>query len=267
MPRVMRRHRPILLRHQQWYRRHQWHRRFLCHLLQLGAQRDRISNHHSLWFWWWQMNQDSPAGLQYRRLGTSLEANFQGITWMNSGWAAFIMLVDFTEGCQMDFFQSEIGVKKSEGCPVPWSGITAVYELRRAARWINLGLCLTEAASWVCVARRIGFIASRFTLLSPRVQSRAAGSQKEWIANHLNLIASHLNWIAHHLNLNASVVFHLLVLCCLMYTFSVQKPSKKQQKLSVQSCLQKLCRELLSEDPVLFAEAVRLSCRSCALVL
>ena len=33
---------------------------------------------------------------------------------MNSGWAAFIMLVDFTEGCQMDFFQSEIGVKKSE---------------------------------------------------------------------------------------------------------------------------------------------------------
>ena len=28
----------------------------------------------------WQMNQDSPAGLQYRRLGTSLEANFQGIT-------------------------------------------------------------------------------------------------------------------------------------------------------------------------------------------
>ena len=33
---------------------------------------------------------------------------------MSSGWAAFIMLVDFTEGCQMDFFQSEIGVKKSE---------------------------------------------------------------------------------------------------------------------------------------------------------
>ena len=31
-----------------WYPRHQWHRRFLCHLLQLGAQRDRISKHHSL---------------------------------------------------------------------------------------------------------------------------------------------------------------------------------------------------------------------------
>ena len=61
--------------------------------------------------------------------------------------------------------------------------------------------------------------------------------------------------------------FHLLALCCLMYTFSVQKPSKKQQKLSVQRCLHKLCRKPLSEDPVLFAEAVQLSCRSCALVL
>ena len=67
---------------------------------------------------------------------------------MNSGWAAFIMLVDFTEGCQMDFFPSEIGVKKqTETAQFPWSGITAVYELRRAARWINLGLCLAEAAS------------------------------------------------------------------------------------------------------------------------
>ena len=88
-------------------------------MLQLGVQRDRISNHHSLWFWWWQMNQDSPAGLQYRRRGTSLEANFQGITWMNSGWAAFTTLVDFTEGCQMDFFQSEFGVKESEAAQFP----------------------------------------------------------------------------------------------------------------------------------------------------
>ena len=40
MPRVMRLHRPILLRHHQWYPRHQRHRRSLCHPLQLGAQRD-----------------------------------------------------------------------------------------------------------------------------------------------------------------------------------------------------------------------------------
>ena len=64
----------------------------------------------------------------------------------------------------------------------------------------DLWLCLTEAAEWVCVARRIGFIASRFTQLQLRVQSRAAESQKERIASHLNLIASHLNWIANHLN-------------------------------------------------------------------
>ena len=64
----------------------------------------------------------------------------------------------------------------------------------------DLWLCLTEAAAWVCVARRIDLIALRFTQLQPRVQSRAAESQKERIASHLNLIASHLNWIANHLN-------------------------------------------------------------------
>jgi hypothetical protein len=38
---------------------------------------------------------------------------------MNSGWAAFTTLVDFTEGCQMDFFQSEFGVKESEAAQFP----------------------------------------------------------------------------------------------------------------------------------------------------
>ena len=47
-----------------------------------------------------------------------------------------------------------------------------------------------------------------------------------------------------------------LQFCCLMYTFSLQKPSKKQQKLSVLSCLQKLCRKQL---PGLSSSV----CRSC----
>ena len=34
-----------------------------------------------------------------------------------------------------------------------------------------------------------------------------------------------------------------LQFCCLMYTFSLQKPSKKQQKPSILGCLQKLCRK------------------------
>jgi hypothetical protein len=38
---------------------------------------------------------------------------------MNSGWAAFTTLVDFTEGCQMDFFQSEFVVKESEASQFP----------------------------------------------------------------------------------------------------------------------------------------------------
>ena len=50
------------------------------------------------------------------------------------------MLVDFTEGCQMDFFPSEIGVKieQQKGAQVSWNGITAVFELSRAARGIHL---------------------------------------------------------------------------------------------------------------------------------
>ena len=56
-------------------------------------------------------------------------------------------MVDFTTaGSLMAFSQSEPGVTKVKGCTVPWSGATAVNELNRAARWIELCLCLTEAA-------------------------------------------------------------------------------------------------------------------------
>ena len=94
-------------------------------------------------------------------------------------------------------------------------------------------------------------------------------SQKEWIAKSSEFGCNSFELELHsHLNLNASVCFHLLasvVVAFVVHVFSCLKPSKKQQKLSVQRCLHKLCRKLLSEDcPVLFAEAVQLSCRSCA---
>ena len=58
-----------------------------------------------------------------------------------------------------------------------------------------------------------------------------------------------------------------MISCILLFAvyISVQKPSKKQQKLLIQSCMQKLCRKLLCRDPVLFAEAVQSSCRSCSM--
>ena len=194
--------------------------------------------------WWLQMNQEASTRGRVTNTAPPRKQTFQGRIWMSSVLAAFTMLEDSTADSLTGSFQSEFEKIEPEGCQVSRKG-------NNSFEGADLWLCLTEAAAWVCVARRIGFIASRFTQLQPRVQSRAAESQKERIASHLNLIASHLNWIANHLN-------------AWMYTFSLQKPSKKQQKLSVQSCLHKLCRKPLSGHPVLFAEAVQLSCRSCA---
>ena len=180
MPPVMRLHRS-----------HHRHRRYLCPQLQLWEQRCWMSNHRDLWSWWLQMNQELHARPCHQH-GTSPEANFQGRIWMSSVLVAFTMLEDSTADSLTGSFQSEFGKIEPEVAKFP--------EGNNSFEGADLWLCLTEAAAWVCVARRIGFIASRFTQLQPRVQSRAAESQKERIASHLNLIASHLNWIANHLN-------------------------------------------------------------------
>jgi len=55
-----------------------------------------------------------------------------------------------------------------------------------------------------------------------------------------------LQRFASHLNLSASVVFAFACSFVALCTrFSLHKPSKKQQKLSVLGCLQKLCRKQL----------------------
>ena len=60
----------------------------------------------------------------------------------------------------------------------------------------------------------------------PRLQSRAAESQKEGSAYLLNFIASQLNFIATHLKvigksfeLGCNSCFHLLAFYCLLFTF------------------------------------------------
>ena len=97
-----------------------------------------------------------------------------------------------------------------------------------------------------------------------------AASSKRSVCTTLERCCQFCNTHAYHLNLIANMFMSCFVISCILLFavyISVQKPSKKQQKLLIQSCMQKLCRKPLCSNPVLFAEAVQSSCRSCALFL
>ena len=106
---------------------------------------------------------------------------------------------------------------------------------------------------------------SRFT---GRLSGELAASSKRSVCTTLERLCQFWNFNAYHLNLIANMFMNCFVISCILLFavyISVQKPSKRQQKLLIQSCMQKLCRKPLCSDPVLFAEAVQSSCRSCSM--